>query len=74
LAIIRNGKIEPLELINFPEGTQLVVMMSSSTEIVGESEDWYARPLQGISRAYGDDEPDYDLSQIKKFNPSYEKK
>jgi predicted DNA-binding antitoxin AbrB/MazE fold protein len=76
LAVIRNGKIEPLEPINFPEGTQLVVTISSSSEIVGdsESEDWYALSLQGLSRAYGDDEPDYDLSQIKEFNPSYERR
>jgi predicted DNA-binding antitoxin AbrB/MazE fold protein len=74
LAIIRNGKIEPLEPINFPEGTQLVVTISSLSEIVGDSEDWYALSLQGLSRAYGDDEPDYDLSQIKEFNPSYERR
>jgi predicted DNA-binding antitoxin AbrB/MazE fold protein len=74
LAIIRNGKIEPLEPIDFPEGTQLVVTISSSSEVVGDSEDWYALSLQGLSRAYGDDEPDYDLSQIREFNPSYERR
>jgi predicted DNA-binding antitoxin AbrB/MazE fold protein len=74
LAVIRNGKIEPLEPINFPEGTQLVVTISSSSEVVGDSEDWYALSLQGLSRAYGNDEPDYDLSQIKEFNPSHERK
>jgi predicted DNA-binding antitoxin AbrB/MazE fold protein len=76
LAIIKNGKIEPLEPINFPEGTQLVVTMSSSSEIAenSELEDWYALSSQGLSRAYGDDEPDYDLSQIKEFNPNYERR
>jgi predicted DNA-binding antitoxin AbrB/MazE fold protein len=74
LAVIRNGKIEPLEPINFPEGTQLVVTISSSSKIVSDSEDCYALSLQGLSRAYGDDEPDYDLSQIKEFNPSYERR
>jgi predicted DNA-binding antitoxin AbrB/MazE fold protein len=76
LAIVKNGKIEPLEPINFPEGTQLVVTVSSSPETLKdtESEDWYALSLQGLSRAYGDDEPDYELSQIKEFNPSYERK
>jgi predicted DNA-binding antitoxin AbrB/MazE fold protein len=73
LAIIKNGKIEPLEPINFPEGTQLVVTMNSSSETT-ESEDWYALSLRGLSRAYGDDEPDYELSQIKEFNPNYERK
>jgi hypothetical protein len=50
--------------------------MSSSLETAEdtESEDWYALSLQGLSRAYGDDEPDYELSQIKEFNPNYERK
>ena len=34
-----------------------------------ESAEWYALSLQGLNRAYSDDEPDYDLSQIKEFNP-----
>ncbi len=66
-AIIRNGKIEPLEPIDLPEGTQVVVTLADS-----ESAEWYALSLQGLNRAYGDDEPDYELSQIKEFNPSYE--
>ncbi len=76
LAIIKNGKIEPLEPINFPEGTPLVVTMNPSSEMASdpESEDWYALSLHGLSRAYGDDEPDYELSQIKEFNPNYERK
>ncbi len=76
LAIVKNGKIEPLEPINFPEGTQLIVMMNSSSDIANdtESEYWYALSLQGLSRAYGNDEPDYELSQIKEFNPNYERK
>jgi predicted DNA-binding antitoxin AbrB/MazE fold protein len=76
LAVIKNGKIEPLEPIDFPEGTQLIVTISSSpaTAEDPESEDWYAASLQGLSRAYGDDEPDYELSHIKEFNPSYERK
>ncbi len=35
-----------------------------------ESVEWYALSLQGLNRAYGDDEPDYELSQIKEFNHS----
>ena len=39
-----------------------------------ESAEWYALSLQGLNRAYSDDEPDYDLSQIKEFNPNYERR
>jgi hypothetical protein len=28
-----------------------------------ESAEWYALSLQGLNRAYSDDEPDYELSQ-----------
>jgi predicted DNA-binding antitoxin AbrB/MazE fold protein len=73
LAIIRNGKIEPLEPINLSEGTQLIVTISPPSEIAeySELEDWYALSLQGLSRAYSDDEPDYKISQIREFNPGY---
>jgi hypothetical protein len=51
-----------------------IKMISSSSETAEdtESEDWYALSLQGLNRAYGDEEPEYELSQIKEFNPSYE--
>jgi predicted DNA-binding antitoxin AbrB/MazE fold protein len=74
LAIVKNGKIEPLEPINFPEGTQLIVTISPQPETAKDSEPedyWYILSLQGLSRAYSDDEPDYEISQIKEFNPSY---
>ena len=32
LAVVKNGKIEPLEPINFPEGTQLIVTLNLSAE------------------------------------------
>jgi predicted DNA-binding antitoxin AbrB/MazE fold protein len=73
-AVIKNGKIEPLEPIDFPEGSQLIVTLSSSSENMQDSEssDWYALSLQGLNRAYSDDEPDYEISQVKELNPSYE--
>jgi len=33
---------------------------------------WYRMSLQGLARAYGDDEPDYSLTQLKERNPDYE--
>ena len=82
LAVVKNGKIEPLEPVSFPEGTQLIVTLNLSAEAIGESSrcenreteesEWYALSHQGLSRAYDDDEPGYELSQIKEFNPNYE--
>jgi hypothetical protein len=74
LVTIRNGKLEPSEPIDLPEGTQIIVTLNDPAEISkdAESTEWYALSLQGLNRAYSDDEPEYDLSQIKEFNPDYE--
>ncbi len=70
-ATIRNGKIEPSEPIDLPEGTQIILTIDfrSGSE---KDEEWYALSLQGLNRAYSDDEPEYELSQVKEFNPDYE--
>jgi hypothetical protein len=73
LVTIRNGKLDPSEPLDLPEGTQIIVTLDVPAESVkdAESADWYALSLQGLNRAYSDDEPEYDLSQIKEFNPDY---
>jgi hypothetical protein len=74
LVTIRDGKLEPSEPIDLPEGTQIIVTLDARSDISKdpESTEWYALSLQGLNRAYSDDEPEYDLSQIKEFNPDYE--
>jgi predicted DNA-binding antitoxin AbrB/MazE fold protein len=73
LAVIKNGKIEPLEPITFPEGTQLVVTLNitENDDDTAEKAEWQNFAQHGLSRAYDDDEPGYDLSQIQEFNPHY---
>ena len=74
LVTIRDGKLETSEPIDLPEGTQIIVTIDALAESVRdpESAEWYALSLQGLNRAYSDDEPEYELSQIKEFNPDYE--
>jgi hypothetical protein len=74
LVTIRDGKLEPSEPIDLPEGSQLIVTLDIPPDIGSDAEsaEWYALSLQGLNRAYSDDEPEYDLSQIKEFNPDYE--
>jgi hypothetical protein len=60
LATLRNGNLEPSEPIDLPEGTQLLITVN----LAHETEDWTDEDLtefslQGLNRAYGDDEPDY---------------
>jgi predicted DNA-binding antitoxin AbrB/MazE fold protein len=56
LATLRNGNLEPSEPIDLPEGTQLLITVN----LAQETEDWTEFSLQGLNRAYGDDEPDYE--------------
>jgi hypothetical protein len=76
LVTIRDGKLEPSEPIDLPEGTQIIVTLNAPAESIEDSEsaEWYALSLQGLNRAYSDDEPEYNLSQIKEFNPDYEER
>lgn len=65
-----------IETLNFLQFLKAKEQSNRSTEesVIADSEsaEWYALSLQGLNRAYGDDEPEYGLSQIKEFNPSYE--
>ncbi len=68
LAIVKNGKIEPINPIDLPEGTRLVLLPSP------EALEWSGLSLAGLSHAYSsDDEPDYDLTHLKELNPLYER-
>ena len=67
-AIVRNGKIESITPIDLPEGTSLLILPNPTTEAI----EWSHFSLNGLSRAYGDDEPDYEISQLKEINPTYE--
>lgn len=70
LAIIKQGKIEPLEPINLPEGTKIVLTPLGLSEV--EKNDWYNLSAQGLNLAYGENEPEYTTKNIKKPNPEYE--
>ena len=69
LAIVKNGKIEPINPIDLPEGTRLLLLPNPSTEAL----EWSGLSLAGLSHAYSDDEPDYDLTHLKELNPLYER-
>lgn len=36
-----------------------------------EREDWARLAMHSLGRAYGDDEPEYELDSIKEWNPEY---
>jgi hypothetical protein len=67
LAVVRNGRIEPVQPIDLPEGTSLIIMPNPSPEAL----EWSGLSLAGLANAYGDDEPEYDVTQLKELNPLY---
>ncbi|MDJ0508980.1 MAG: hypothetical protein QNJ64_06975 [Crocosphaera sp.] len=74
-AIVKNGKIELLNPLSFPEGTQLLVTpipSDSQLESIETKDEWSNLSLQGLNLAYDENEPEYTLEQIKEFNPDYE--
>jgi hypothetical protein len=64
LAVVRNGRIEPLQPIDLPEGTSLLITPNPSTEALA----WSGLSLADLARAYGDDEPDY-FDEAQQLNP-----
>ncbi len=75
IAIVKNGKIELLNPLSFPEGTQLLVTpipSDSQLESIETKDEWSNLSLQGLNLAYDENEPEYTLEQIKEFNPDYE--
>jgi hypothetical protein len=77
LAIVKDGKIQTLDSINLPEGTELIVtIMPVATTLTDRdlaSSEWSNLSLHGLNRAYADDEPEYEISQLKELNSSYER-
>lgn len=59
---------EPFEL---EPNTELIVTVRPKSADQ-EREDWARLSLESLSRAYGDDEPEYSLDLIKEANPEYE--
>ena len=60
---------EPIEL---QPGTKLLVTIISPSE--AEREEWLSYSMQLLGKAYGSDEPDCSLGQIKEHNPEYERR
>jgi predicted DNA-binding antitoxin AbrB/MazE fold protein len=62
LAIVKDGKIEPLSPLNIPEGTQISITIEDNLEMGEWTEaEWMAFSQQGLSGAYSDDEPAYEI-------------
>lgn len=50
-----------------PKDSKLIVIL-----LEDESADWNEVSSQSLNKAYGEDEPEYSLSEVKEPNPDYE--
>ncbi len=52
--------------------TKILHLIRSIKDIEEETLDnWYNLSIQGLSEAYGEDEPEYTLDNLKESNPIY---
>jgi hypothetical protein len=70
LAIVKDGRVQTLDQIDLPEGTELIVTINRDLEKLA----WSNLSLKGLNRAYADDEPEYETSQLKELNSNYERR
>lgn len=70
LAIVKDGKIQTVDSIDLPEGTELLVTIEDDLDVLN----WSNLSLNNLNRGYADDEPEYDISQVKELNPGYERR
>jgi hypothetical protein len=59
---------EPFDLA--PNTELLITVLRPGTH--DEDDDWTRLSLEGLERAYGDDEPEYPLDLIREANPEYD--
>lgn len=73
-AVIKDSKIELINLVNLPEGTKLIVIPLPNHLEADTLQEWANFFLSGLNKAYDENEPEYSLESIKEFNPEYEGK
>jgi hypothetical protein len=56
--------------ILIPAGSRVLVTLASPEET--ERQSWLPLSVQGLTAAYGDDEPDYSAELVKEPNPDYQ--
>ncbi len=75
-AKINGSHIDPIEPLQIPANARLFILVATPED--GEQaedglrEDWQVLSEASLARAYGEEEPAYDLTMLKARNPGYE--
>ena len=64
--------------VNIEPGSKLIITIlpiAKNIEAKNEkNDDWMSLAMEGLERAYGENEPEYSLNLIIEPNPNYERK
>jgi hypothetical protein len=75
-AKINGAHIDPIEPLEIPANARVFILVATpggGEEVDdGFREDWQVLSEASLARAYGEDEPEYDLTMLKAPNPDYE--
>jgi len=67
--VVDDTHLKLLQPIQLPRQTRVVIAVIESDD--GERETWLQASLGQLSRAYGEQEPEYSLELVKQPNPEF---
>jgi hypothetical protein len=69
--VIDSRHLKLMKPIKIAPGSTVLVTIEPA-EGVAEAGEWYLLSAQGLENAYGEDEPEYSIKEIKVPNPEYQ--
>jgi hypothetical protein len=69
--VIDSHHLKLTKPIKIAPGSTVLITIEPS-EGVAEAGEWYLLSSQGLENAFGEDEPEYSIKEIKVHNPEYQ--
>jgi hypothetical protein len=69
--VIDSRHLKLMKPIKIAPGSTVLITIEPA-EGVSEAQEWYLLSSQGLENAYGEDEPEYSIKEIKVPNPEYQ--
>jgi hypothetical protein len=69
--VIDSRHLKLMKPIKIAPGSTVLITIEPA-EGVAEAQEWYLLSSQGLENAYGEDEPEYSIKEIKVPNPEYQ--
>lgn len=77
-ARLNGSHVDPIEPIEIPANAKIFILIATPEKGDDPDEDfrtgWHTLSALGLSRAYGDNEPDYDNVMVREPNAEYGKR